>query len=131
MNFLDPAVLARELTRAGLKVVTAGFCPYTAGHSTTREHRGCRNAEQVSHFTCAGRRIYSSAALLMVNFRYRYAAFGTISRPGPRSKRGAEPAKARLNELVTNAAGAIARRLENVPTGRSSRVLNGEGSLGG
>ncbi len=28
MNFLDPAVLARELTRVGLKVATAGFCPY-------------------------------------------------------------------------------------------------------
>jgi hypothetical protein len=29
MNFLDPAVRNRELTRAGLKVVTAGSCPYT------------------------------------------------------------------------------------------------------
>jgi SAM-dependent methyltransferase len=30
MNFLDPVVLSRELTRARLKVMTAGFYPYTA-----------------------------------------------------------------------------------------------------
>ena len=29
MNFMDPPVLTRELNRAGFKVVTAGFYPYT------------------------------------------------------------------------------------------------------
>jgi hypothetical protein len=29
MNFMDPTVLTGELDRAGLKVVTAGFYPYT------------------------------------------------------------------------------------------------------
>jgi hypothetical protein len=29
MNFLDPTVLRRELTRAGFRVLTAGFHAYT------------------------------------------------------------------------------------------------------
>ena len=36
MNFLDPAVLTRELNRAGLRVVTAGFCPYTGSFALGR-----------------------------------------------------------------------------------------------
>jgi hypothetical protein len=36
MNFLDPAVLSRELTLAGLKVVTAGFYAYTGNFAPGR-----------------------------------------------------------------------------------------------
>jgi ubiquinone/menaquinone biosynthesis C-methylase UbiE len=44
MNFLDPAVLTRELQRAGFEPVNAGFCPYTGsfllGRSDGRELAG-------------------------------------------------------------------------------------------
>lgn len=36
MNFLDPAVLRRELSRAGFEVVTAGFYPYTGNFAPGR-----------------------------------------------------------------------------------------------
>ena len=36
MNFMDPTVLIRELKRAGFKVVTAGFYPYTGNFSPGR-----------------------------------------------------------------------------------------------
>jgi ubiquinone/menaquinone biosynthesis C-methylase UbiE len=36
MNFLDPTVLTRELNRAGFKVVTAGFYPYTGNFAPGR-----------------------------------------------------------------------------------------------
>ena len=36
MNFMDPAVLTRELNRAGFKVVTAGFYPYTGNFAPGR-----------------------------------------------------------------------------------------------
>jgi SAM-dependent methyltransferase len=36
MNFMDPAVLARELIRAGFQVVTAGFYPYTGNFALGR-----------------------------------------------------------------------------------------------
>jgi hypothetical protein len=38
MNFMDPIVLTRELHRAGFKVVTAGFYPYT-GNFVPRSFR--------------------------------------------------------------------------------------------
>jgi ubiquinone/menaquinone biosynthesis C-methylase UbiE len=36
MNFMDPTVLTRELNRAGFKVVTAGFYPYTGNFAPGR-----------------------------------------------------------------------------------------------
>ncbi len=36
MNFLDPAVLERELSRAGFEVVSAGFYPYTGSFEPGR-----------------------------------------------------------------------------------------------
>jgi ubiquinone/menaquinone biosynthesis C-methylase UbiE len=36
MNFMDPAVLSRELGRAGFEVMTAKFCPYTGNFSPGR-----------------------------------------------------------------------------------------------
>jgi SAM-dependent methyltransferase len=36
MNFMDPTVLARELNRAGFKVVIAGFYPYTGNFAPGR-----------------------------------------------------------------------------------------------
>ena len=36
MNFLDPAVLTRELQRAGFHVLTAGFYPYTGNFALGR-----------------------------------------------------------------------------------------------
>lgn len=36
MNFMDPIVLTRELSRAGFKVVTAGFYPYTGNFAPGR-----------------------------------------------------------------------------------------------
>jgi len=36
MNFMDPTVLTRELNRAGFKVVTAGFYPYTGNFALGR-----------------------------------------------------------------------------------------------
>ena len=36
MNFMDPATLARELNRAGLKVTEAGFYPYTGAFAPGR-----------------------------------------------------------------------------------------------
>ena len=36
MNFLDPAVLTRELVRARFEVVTARFCPYTGNFAPGR-----------------------------------------------------------------------------------------------
>ena len=36
MNFMDPTVLTRELSRADFKVVTAGFYPYTGNFAPGR-----------------------------------------------------------------------------------------------
>jgi SAM-dependent methyltransferase len=36
MNFMDPAVLTRELRRAGFRVLTAGFYPYTGNFALGR-----------------------------------------------------------------------------------------------
>lgn len=36
MNFLDPEVMARELTKAGLGIVTTGFYPYTGSFALGR-----------------------------------------------------------------------------------------------
>ena len=36
MNFMDPAVLTRELNRAGFKVAIAGFYPYMGNFSPGR-----------------------------------------------------------------------------------------------
>jgi ubiquinone/menaquinone biosynthesis C-methylase UbiE len=36
MNFMDPTVLSRELNRAGFKIVTAGFYPYTGNFAPGR-----------------------------------------------------------------------------------------------
>jgi hypothetical protein len=36
MNFMDPTVLTRELSRAGFKVVAARFYPYTGNFAPGR-----------------------------------------------------------------------------------------------